>query len=367
MNQEIPVQKSALIAMSGGVDSCTAAYLMQRAGYSCTGCTMLLHEAPGSAPDDRADAKTACDRLHMPHTVLDCRAEFRKEVIAKFVRCYQEGRTPNPCLDCNRCLKFGRMMQEADRLGCGTLVTGHYARIVQAEDGSYLLKKAADPAKDQSYVLYMLTQRQLARICFPLGDYTKTEVRQIAEEQGFVRAQKSESQDICFVPDGDYAAVIEAETHTPAVSGDFTDTAGHIIGRHAGIIHYTVGQRRGLGIALGTPAYVCGIDAANNRVIIGTHDDLFTDTVYLTGVNWIAGTLPEQPVRCAAKIRYRHREQPAWLTPTGSDTAVLRFDTPQRAVTAGQAAVFYDGDTVLGGGEIVRAERHSDSVSGGNT
>ena len=353
MAQDISPKKRALIAMSGGVDSCTAAYLMQQAGYDCTGCTMRLHDA---AKNDADDAKAVCERLHMPHFVPDCRAEFHNKVIEKFVQSYAEGRTPNPCLDCNRCLKFGRLMQEADALGCDTLVTGHYARIEQAPDGSFLLKKAADPAKDQSYVLYMLTQRQLARICFPLGGLTKAQVRQTAAEQGFVSAHKSESQDICFVPDGNYAAVIEAETRLPAVPGDFTDSAGNVIGQHAGIIHYTIGQRRGLGIALGAPAYVCGIDAENNRVIIGQQADLFTDCVYLQNMNWIAGAPPAGPVRCAAKIRYRHREQPALLTFTEENTAVLRFDAPQRAVTPGQAAVCYDGDTVLGGGEIIRAE-----------
>ena len=347
--------KRALIAMSGGVDSCTAAWLMQQAGYECIGCTMLLHHAGVS--DDAADAKKACTRMQMQHHLLDCRTDFHSAVIAPFVQYYQAGKTPNPCLSCNRCMKFGRLMQEADALGCDTLVTGHYARVEAAADGSFLLKKAADPAKDQSYVLYMLTQAQLRRVRFPLGELSKSEVREIAAAQGYVSAHKSESQDICFVPDGNYAAVIEAETHTHAAPGDFIDRNGNVIGQHAGIIHYTIGQRRGLGIALGAPAYVCGIDAERNRVIIGSNDDLFTDTVYLQGVRWIAGTPPEAPVRCAAKIRYRHREQPAVLEFTGEDTAILRFDAPQRAITPGQAAVFYDGETVLGGGEIVRAEK----------
>ena len=342
----------ALIAMSGGVDSAAAAFLAQQAGFECIGCTMRLFDGAG---DDAADAAKIAEALHMPHYVFDFTADFREKVIGKFIGCYFCGKTPNPCIDCNRHFKFAALLREADRLGCERIVTGHYARCVQTAEG-YRLLRGTDPAKDQSYVLHMLTQAQLARVFFPLGELTKQQVRQIAAEQGFVNAQKRESQDICFVPDGDYARVIGAYSGRTSELGDFVDLHGNVLGRHRGIIHYTVGQRRGLGIALGAPAYVVGIDAAENRVILGTNDDLFTDTVRITGCNWIAGAPPKEPVRCTAKIRYRHPAQPAWLTFTDPENAVLRFDVPQRAVTAGQSAVWYDGDAVLGGGEIVNAE-----------
>lgn len=339
----------ALIAMSGGVDSAAAAYLMQQSGYECVGCTMRLF-AGGEA--DAADAKAIADRLHMPHYVFDFAAEFREKVIGRFIGCYFCGKTPNPCIDCNRHFKLAALLREADRLGCGCIATGHYARTAQTASGWQLLR-GADPAKDQSYVLHMLTQAQLSRVRFPLGEFNKQQVRQIAEKQGFANAHKRESQDICFVPDGDYARVIAEYSGRTAEPGDFVDLQGHVLGQHRGIIHYTVGQRRGLGIALGAPAYVVGIDAARNRVMLGTNDDLFTDTVQITGCNWIAGTPPTEPVRCTAKIRYRHNAQPAWLTFTDPQNAILRFDEPQRAVTAGQSAVWYDGDCVLGGGEIL--------------
>ena len=343
----------ALIAMSGGVDSAVSAYLMQQAGYECIGCTMQLSpqtEGCGAA-QDIADAKAVCDRLHMAHHVLDETDLFQNEIVGKFVRSYQCGRTPNPCIDCNRCMKFGAMMAAADALGCEILVTGHYARIVR-KGSSWLLQTAADKDKDQSYVLYSLTQEKLARVQFPLGGLTKAQVRGIAAAQGFVNAHKHESQDICFVPDGDYAGFIMRQTGLQPVPGDFTDTAGQVIGRHQGLIHYTIGQRRGLGIALGKPAYVCELHPAENRVVIGENSDLFRCSCKVEDINWICGEIPAEAVRCSAKIRYRHPAQPALLRFTDEKTAVLTFDAPVRAITPGQSAVFYDGETVLGGGEI---------------
>lgn len=352
--------KKALIAMSGGVDSSVAAYLTAQAGYTCMGCTMKLYENGDAGVsdqrtccslDDIEDARAVAFRLGMPYYVFNFTDEFRTCVIGKFIDCYQRGCTPNPCIDCNRYMKFEKLLARAEVLGCDKIVTGHYARIEES-DGKYLLKKAADPAKDQSYVLYMLTQEQLAHILFPLGGMPKSQVREIAEAQGFVNARKRDSQDICFVPDGNYARVIQQHTGEIPARGDFVDLQGNVIGEHQGLIHYTVGQRRGLGIALGKPAYVCGLDVPRNRVIIGDNADLFTDTCTVTDINWIAGTPPQEPVRCKAKIRYRHPEQPALLTFTDTRTAVLQFDAPQRAITAGQAAVFYQDEIVLGGGEI---------------
>ncbi|MBQ3941206.1 MAG: tRNA 2-thiouridine(34) synthase MnmA [Oscillospiraceae bacterium] len=347
----------ALIAMSGGVDSSVAAYLTGAAGYDCIGCTMQLWDSDGdvcAVAKDAEDARLAAERLGMPHHLFDYRADFREEVIGDFVRCYLCGKTPNPCIVCNRQFKFSRLLGRADQLGCDKIVTGHYARTEETDSG-FVLRRGTDPAKDQSYVLYMLTQAQLSRLLLPLGGLTKAAVRQIAAEQGFLNAGKHDSQDICFVPDGDYARVVEQVSGKQAVPGEFVDLSGRVLGQHRGIIHYTVGQRRGLGIALGEPAYVVGIDTAQNRVILGRNEDLFTDTAELSGMNWISGRIPQEPVRCTAKIRYRHPAQPAWLQFTGADTAVLRFDTPQRAITAGQAGVCYDGDIVLGGGCILRA------------
>ncbi|HAG14831.1 MAG TPA: tRNA 2-thiouridine(34) synthase MnmA [Ruminococcus sp.] len=355
--------KKALIAMSGGVDSSVAAYLMTQAGYECTGCTMKLYDNETACAakektccslDDIEDARAIAYRLGMPYYVFNFKAEFEQQVIGKFVDCYRCGRTPNPCIDCNRYMKFERLLERAAILGCEKVVTGHYAQIAESAHG-LMLKRSADPSKDQTYVLYMLTQEQLAHIAFPLGGLTKQQVRQIAEEQGFVNAHKRDSQDICFVPDGDYARVIEHYTGERSEPGEFVDTAGNVIGTHSGLIHYTIGQRRGLGIAIGKPAYVCGLDPAHNRVIIGTNEDLFTDTCTVSGINWNAGAIPQEPVRCEAKIRYRHPAQPASVTFQDAHTAVLKFDTPQRAITAGQSAVFYDGDWVLGGGEIVNS------------
>ena len=344
--------KKALIAMSGGVDSSAAALLTLQAGYECIGCTMKLHDStlPG-APDDAADAKAICSRLGIPHYVFDFRAQFREQIIGKFVRSYQCGKTPNPCIDCNRCMKFSKLLECAAELGCDKIVTGHYAQVLETAEG-FRLCRGADLTKDQSYVLYMLTQEQLSHVLLPLGGMTKQAVRQIAESHGFLNAHKRDSQDICFVPDGDYARIIREETGTEPVPGEFVDLQGNVLGQHAGMIHYTVGQRRGLGIAVGKPAYVVALEPAQNRVVIGDNADLFRRSCTVCGVNWIAGTPPQDPVRCQAKIRYRHPAQPAHVIFTDAQTALLTFDEPQRAITAGQAAVFYDGETVLGGGEI---------------
>lgn len=346
--------------MSGGVDSSVAAYLTQQAGYECIGCTMKLFDNADAAVsadktccslDDTEDARSVAFRLGMLHYVFNYTEQFRESVIGSFNKSYLRGETPNPCVECNRILKFTALLERAKILGCEKLVTGHYARIVQTENG-WELRKAADPAKDQSYFLHMLSLEQLAHILFPLGDIPKTKAREIAETQGFRNARKHDSQDICFVPDGDYARVIAQNVPQLPPPGDYVNTRGEVIGRHEGIIHYTIGQRRGLGIALGRVQYVVGIDAAHDRVIIGDSADLFTDTARLAGVNWISGTIPEAPVRCAAKIRSRHTEQPAVITFTDETHAVLKFDEPQRAITPGQYAVFYEGDTVLGGGKI---------------
>ena len=352
----------ALIAMSGGVDSSVAAWCMRRDGWDCLGCTMKLYAAEDEdllpsertccTADDAADAAAVARRLGFHHYTFNYTQLFRQRVMDPFAADYLAGRTPNPCIECNTWLKFGALHRRAQELGCDCVVTGHYARIEQ-KDGLWQLRKAADAAKDQSYFLYTLTQEQLSRTAFPLGGMTKPEVRAIAEAQGFGNAHKSDSQDICFVPDGDYAAVVCARTGVHPEPGPFLDLAGRRIGTHRGILHYTVGQRRGLGLSFPEPYYVVAIDATANTVTLGPKAALYAATVRVSAFHWISGTAPAGPIRCRAKIRYRHPEQPCTLTPTADGGAILEFDEPQRAVTPGQSAVAYDGETVLGGGRIV--------------
>ena len=343
--------KKVLVAMSGGVDSSAAAALLLEQGYECSGATMRLFSDNES---DVSDAAAVCDTLKIKHLTFDLSELFGREVIDSFVTAYENGKTPNPCIVCNKKLKFGALLDKALELGFDCIATGHYARIgFDADSGRYLLRKAAFTEKDQSYVLYGLTQQQLARTLFPLGGMTKEQVRAAAEERGFVNARKHDSQDICFIPDGDYASFIIGRTGKSYPSGNFTDTSGKPLGRHSGLIRYTIGQRRGLGISLGERAYVCGIDPKANTVTLGKNSDLFSDTAEISSLNLISVTELTEPLRAAVKIRYSHREQPALITQTGKDTALIRFDEPQRAITKGQSAVIYSGDTVVGGGEIV--------------
>lgn len=342
-----------LIAMSGGVDSAVAAYLLKEAGQDCSGgimdlCSADLLGAP--PPDSAADAAAVAARLQIPFYRFDCTQRFREAVVEDFIRTYEEGGTPNPCITCNRQLKFGEFLDRAITLGFDSIATGHYARILRSpETGRFLLCRAVDRSKDQTYFLYGLTQQQLAHTQFPLGALTKPEVRQIAQEQGFLNARKRDSQDICFIPDGDYVEFIRRYTGKAYPEGDFLDREGKVVGRHKGALCYTIGQRKGLGIALGAPVYVCGKDMAANTVTVDGNDALMATELMATDWNWIAIEPPTQPIRVMAKVRYRHTEQPATVYPEGR----VVFDTPQRAITPGQAVVLYDGDTVLGGGTIV--------------
>ena len=349
--------------MSGGVDSSLAAKLMLDQGYDCIGCTMKLYQNEDAgidrsrtccSLDDVEDARSVAYKLKIPYYVFNFTEDFRKKVICKFVESYRNGVTPNPCIDCNRYIKFDKLYTRAKILGCSWLVTGHYARI-EEHDGSFLLKKALDETKDQSYVLYTMTQEQLARTKFPLGSLHKTEVRRLAKQNGFINSDKPDSQDICFVPDGDYARLIQLHTQKALLTGFFVDKQGNVLGHHKGIVHYTVGQRKGLGISSDRRLYVCAIDPQDETVVIGHESDLYGREVELSDFNWISGKVPDTGLRCKAKIRYRHKEQPAYAVPIGDDKVRIIFDTPQRAITPGQAAVLYDGDIVLGGGTIVSA------------
>ena len=352
--------KKALIAMSGGVDSSVAARLMTEQGFQCIGCTMKLYNNEDAGVqtsrtccslEDVEDARSVAYRLGMPFYVFNFTEEFRTQVIGRFVESYEMGMTPNPCIDCNRYMKFDRLYERAKTLGYDYVVTGHYARI-EKRDGRFLLKKGLDETKDQSYVLYSMTQEQLAHTLFPLGELKKAEVRAIAEQNGFINADKPDSQDICFVPDGDYARVIELYTGKECMPGHFVDQQGRILGTHKGIIRYTIGQRKGLGISSETPLYVCRICPENGNVVLGRNEDLFRTEVNVSEFHWISGLAPKEAFRCKAKIRYRQQEQAATVILKGEAKVHIIFDEPQRAITPGQAAVLYDGDIVLGGGMI---------------
>ncbi|MBO4277148.1 MAG: tRNA 2-thiouridine(34) synthase MnmA [Clostridia bacterium] len=353
--------KKAIIAMSGGVDSSVAALLAKRAGWDCTGVTMKLfgggEDEPDSkccSADDTEDARAVANRLGIPFYVFNFKREFKEGVIDRFTQYYLCGRTPNPCIDCNSRLKFGKLFARADELGVDYVVTGHYARTeYDASTGKWLLKRAVNTAKDQSYVLYRLTQEQLARVRFPLGALSKDEVRRIAEENGFANAHKPDSQDICFIPDGDVFSAIRRYSGVTPQPGDFINTSGKVIGRHEGICKYTVGQRKGLGIAAGEPLYVRSINAADNTVELCRGDELYSRRAQAKDINWCLGDAPRAPFNCGVRIRYRAPVSPAVVTPADDGTVIIEFESPQRAVTPGQAAVFYDGETVLGGGELV--------------
>lgn len=343
----------ALIGMSGGVDSSLAAKLMKDQGYDCVGCTMQLLDQPHS-PEGSEDARAAADRLGIPFYVFDLRAEFRREVIDRFIAAYEGGQTPNPCIECNRRMKFGRLLHRAEELDCHWVVTGHYARV-EERGGRFLLKRAADLAKDQTYFLACLTQGQLARVKFPLGEYTKAEVRELAREAGLLNADKRDSQDICFVPGGDYAAVMEAYTGKSYPAGDYLDQSGNVVGRHRGAVRYTLGQRKGLALALGAPVYVCAKDMARNTVTVGPESALYSRALRAEGINWFPFDAAVRPLRCTVKTRHSQREAPATVRPLEHGGALVEYDAPQRAVTPGQAVVLYDGEIVLGGGTIAEA------------
>lgn len=356
------MNKKALIAMSGGVDSSVAAYIMKERGYECIGATMKLfgnedigisREHSCCSLDDVEDARNVAYNLGMSHYVYNFTEEFEDKVINNFISSYENGITPNPCIECNRHLKFKHLYRKARELELDYIVTGHYSDIVYDDkSGRYLLKKSADPAKDQSYVLYSLTQEQLAHTIFPLAGISKNEVRRIAEENGFVNAAKLDSQDICFVQNGKYTEFIREHTGKEYPEGNYIDTHGNILGRHKGIIHYTIGQRKGLGISLAKPIYVIGVNPDDNTVILGSDEELYTRELTADNINLISVPCIEEPMRVKAKIRYRHTEQWATVTQTDNDTIEVVFDEPQRAITRGQAVVMYDGDVVVGGGTI---------------
>ncbi len=357
------VPNRVVAAMSGGVDSSVAALLLHRQGYDVIGVTMKLYDIDQAdlpeyyrgccTLDDVEDARAVCRILGVPHYVLNVQREFRGFVIDYFRREYENGRTPHPCIACNDKIKFSFLAQRARMLQAAYVATGHYARIEADGAGGWSLKRGVDADKDQSYVLFGMRQEQLAATLMPVGHYPKTEIRRLAEEAGFPNADKPDSQDICFIPTGDYREFLRERTDERP--GDIVDAAGNVLGRHEGIQYFTVGQRRGLGLSGGPPRFVIRLEPDTRQVVVGSETDLYQDTLYADPVSWVSGVAPVGPVEVTVKIRYKFAEAPATVTAVG-DGALVRFREPQRAITPGQAAVFYRGDTVLGGGPIAGAQ-----------
>lgn len=346
--------KKVMVGMSGGVDSAVSALVLKNNGYDVTGINCRFFDSDKSkVSQDVEDAKKVADSLGIPFQVYELYGGFEERVIANFIASYLKGETPNPCIECNKHLKFGKLLDKALEDGFDYIATGHYARVeFDQTTGRYLLKKGTDESKDQSYVLYCLTQHQLSHTIFPLGDMTKENARTLAEEMKLVNARKSDSQDICFIPDGDYAAFIQGRLDYTLPKGNFVDTDGNILGQHQGIIHYTVGQRKGLGIALGKPAFVQSKSAEDNTVVLGSNEGLFRCELTARDINLITCDKLTEPIRCKARIRYSAKEQWATVTQTDETHLHIVFDEPQRAISKGQAVVLYDGYTVIGGGTI---------------
>ena len=359
------IPNRVVVAMSGGVDSSVAALLLHRQGCDVIGVTMKLYDIDQAdlpeyyrgccTLDDVEDARAVCRILGVPHYVLNVQREFRAFVIDYFRREYESGRTPHPCIACNDKIKFSFLAQRARMLQAACVATGHYARIEPDEPGQWALRRGVDADKDQSYVLFGMRQEQLAATLMPVGHYPKSEIRRLAEEAGFPNADKPDSQDICFIPTGDYREFLRQRTDERP--GDIVDADGNVLGSHEGIQYFTVGQRRGLGLSGGPPRFVIRLEPDTRQVVVGSETDLYQDTLYANPVSWVSGVPPAEPVEVTVKIRYKFAEAAATVTAVGAGTAVgggalVRFREPQRAITPGQAAVFYQGDTVLGGGAI---------------
>ncbi|EOS37298.1 tRNA (5-methylaminomethyl-2-thiouridylate)-methyltransferase [Lachnospiraceae bacterium M18-1] len=352
-----------VVGMSGGVDSSVAAYLLKEQGYEVIGVTMQVWQEEAREFQEEnggccglsavEDARRVAARLDIPYYVMNFREEFQEHVIDYFTEEYLRGRTPNPCIACNRFVKWESLLSRSLSIGADYIATGHYARVAQLPNGRYSIRRSAASAKDQTYALYNLTQEQLKRTLMPVGGFSKEEIRRIAEQIGLSVAEKPDSQDICFVPDGDYASFIERNAGTEIPKGNFVTADGRVLGRHKGIIHYTVGQRKGLGLALGYPAFVLEIRPKTHEVVIGTHEESLADSLRVSDLNFMSEEDLPEPRRVYVKIRYNHKGVWGIIEKTGEDEVTCTFEEPQRAVTPGQAAVFYDGEYILGGGTIL--------------
>ncbi len=355
--------KKVVVGLSGGVDSSVAAYLLKEQGYEVIGVTMQIWQENNREAEEENggccglsavdDARRVAERLGIRYYVMNFRKEFQQHVIDYFVDEYKQGRTPNPCIACNRYVKWESLLQRSLEIGADYIATGHYARIEQLKNGRYSIRHSVTAQKDQTYALYNLTQEQLSKTLMPVGEYAKDEIRKIAEEAGIPVANKPDSQEICFVPDDDYASFIQQETGEPIPTGNFVDIHGNVLGTHKGITHYTIGQRKGLGIALGHPIFVTEIRPETNEVVLGESEELFSTKVRANRINLMSVPDIEGEMRAVAKIRYNHRGDDCVVRRIDRDTIEAEFDTPQRAATPGQALVLYDGEYVMGGGTII--------------
>lgn len=342
-----------LVGMSGGVDSAVAAYILKESGYEVIGLTLRTWDSGDSRCCAIEDARETARILGIPYHVQNCVSEFNERVVKPFIKNYISGNTPSPCVICNREVKWERMMYAANVLKADFIATGHYSSVVQLENGRYAVVRGTDDTKDQSYMLYRLTQEQLSRTIMPLGGFSKTQVRRIAEEAGLPSASSPDSQEICFVTDGDYGDYIVSHAEDPLPGeGAIVDSNNQVLGKHRGLFRYTTGQRRGLGVSGGKPLYVIGKNTETNTLIIGEESELYSSRLTAGSINWMAVSGLDQPMRCRTKIRFSHSFADALVVPEDNDHVAVEFDTPQRAVTPGQSVVFYDGDTVVGGGII---------------
>ena len=358
-------KEKVVVGMSGGVDSSVAAWLLKEQGYEVIGVTMQIWQDENEVTLEEnggccglsavEDARRVAGLLDIPHYVMNFKADFKRFVMDYFISEYLAGRTPNPCIACNRYVKWEALLKRSLDIGAAYIATGHYARISRLANGRYVLRQSVTAAKDQTYALYSLTQEQLAHTLMPVGAYTKEEIREIAGKLGLSVARKPDSQEICFVPDQDYAGFIERTTGKPPPEGNFVQSDGTVLGRHKGIIHYTIGQRRGLGLAMGRRVVVTEIRPDTNEVVIGEQEDVWTDQLEANRLNWMAVSDLKEKQEATAKIRYNHAGTPCTLQKTGPDQISVRFHEPVRAVTPGQAVVFYEGDCVLGGGTILKS------------